>query len=344
VSILLTFSKIYERVVNEQLLNYLEENNILDDQQHGFRPGRSTTTACIDFIQQILDEIDKGNKPLGLFIDLAQAFESVIRNKLIEILRNFGLKDKEISWFCSYLTDRLQYVELSSIENDFIRKFVSKLKTSKYGVPQGSILGPLLFLCYITGLPGLLGLIYSCLYADDANVIISESDLQLAETTASNFLNLINTILSERNLLLNPIKTQFISFRTQQSQLKYKFNVQLGNQTVSETSEAKFLGLIIDQNLSWNQHVELIVKKVSSGLYALKQMSKICNQDTLKQIYYALIHSHINYGIGVYGATTIKNPNKILKLQKKAIRIILNLKWNSTVKHFIPRTKNINGI
>lgn len=153
VSLLPVFSKIYEKLLFNRLIEFLEINNLLDGEQHGFRKGRSATTAAIDFIESIINAIEAGEKVGGLFMDLSKAFDSVSHNLLIKKLTKFKIKDPILSWIKSYLTNRQQYVELTYKSGNQILTKKSQLKNIRHGVPQGSILGPLLFLCYINGLP-----------------------------------------------------------------------------------------------------------------------------------------------------------------------------------------------
>uniref|UniRef100_A0A1B6MC12 Reverse transcriptase domain-containing protein n=1 Tax=Graphocephala atropunctata TaxID=36148 RepID=A0A1B6MC12_9HEMI len=207
------------------------------------------------------------------------------------------------------------------------------MQTLYYGVPQGSILGPLLFICYVTGLPLVIPNDGNkiCLYADDTNLIVSGSSI---EQSSNNALNCIKNFFNRRNLLLNPTKTNLISFKTKQSKSKTELNICIDEHKLNLSRHSKFLGLIIDEHLSWDLHVDSVLGKMTSGLYAMRKMSKSCSLKTLKQIYFALIHSHISYGISIYGSTKKNNLEKILKLQKKAIRIMLNLKWKDSVKTF----------
>lgn len=335
-SLLSSFSKIFERVVHCQLLDYLVSNKLLDNEQHGFQPGKSVLTAAVEFIEQILESVDKKHKTLGIFMDLSKAFDSVCHVELLMVLNNLGVREQNLKWFESYLCNRRQYVVINHLQDNYIHEVASSVQAIKHGVPQGSILGPLLFLCYLKGLPGIVSECNGkiCLYADDANLIVTGKNQEQLEIDS--FINLaaLNQFFITKNLLLNSSKTKFINFSTQQARLKLKPLVIIDDQILEQTSTTKFLGLIIDEHLTWDAHINHVLKKISNGIFALYRMSKISSTQTLRTIYFSLIQSHIQFGIGIYGATTKANLDKILLVQKKAIRIMLGLSRRDTVKHF----------
>jgi hypothetical protein len=345
VSLLPVFSKILQKVVYNQLLTFLESNRLLDDEQHGFRSKKSTITAGIKFIESIIDSIDRKNNIIGIFLDLAKAFDSVPHDKLIDQLCALNIKGKELNWFTSYLQNRVQCVEIRNCTRnqnsryEYIHNFHSGYRSVKYGVPQGSILGPLLFICYITGLPSVIpsGCGSVCLYADDTNLVVSgqrQEEIELAS-----FISLLSVkhFLDTKHLLLNTNKSNFIAFSTKQNKQKMQPKIYIDESKINQTEDCKFLGIILDQNLSWDKHVNHVVCKMSSGLYALRHMSRVCNIDTLKSIYFSLINSYMAYGIVIYGATSKKNLNRILLQQKKALRIIFNLKQRQAVKEYFSK-------
>lgn len=169
-----------------------------------------------------------------------------------------------------------------------------------------------------------------CLYADDANIKISHNNLLELQKLSETFLNITNKFLKDKNLLLNASKTNYIIFDLKKKYDKQlddiKFTLEVENQILEMKQSVKFLGLIIDNQLSWTQHVDSICRKLSSGLFALRKMSFYCDIDTLIMLYYAYIHSHIQFGLQVYGGTSHSNLERILIAQKKAIRIMLKLK------------------
>ena len=345
------FSKIFEKVVYIKFFLYIEQNNLLDKEQHGFRPGKSTITAAIEFIQSIIAAIDKGDKVIGAFLDMHNAYGSVSHQILGEVLCSLGVAGVELCWFMTYLCDRKQFVEVPHIIHTnkvtYLETICSRLLTLLCGIPQGSIMGPPLFLCYLKGLPGITQRMSASMgidapmtinssmsiYADDINEVISGKRQEDIEVNSHIILAVIKDFLNSKQLLLNSSKSNFISFSTKQSRSKMNPNIYIENEELLQVHSTKFLGLFIDENLSWDDHVNNVIRKTSSGIFALRQMSKLCNTAALKTIYYANIHSHISYGISIYGATTKKNLDKILLQQKRALRIMFNLKRRDSVKH-----------
>uniref|UniRef100_A0A1B6MTI7 Reverse transcriptase domain-containing protein n=1 Tax=Graphocephala atropunctata TaxID=36148 RepID=A0A1B6MTI7_9HEMI len=336
-----TISKVYEKIVHSQLMGFLEKHNLLDDIQHGFRKGRSS--VAVEFLESIIESVDKGELSLGVFMDLAKVFDSVEHSIMIEKLKWLGIHKNCLNWFRSYLTNRFQYVEIQhTYPDNRIKKVPSELQPITYGVPQGSILGPLLFLCYLKDMAFCLTNIPQknlCLYADDANLKISSKTINEIEMISSVELSSISNFLNVHNLKLNVKKTNYLTFKTQQNQNNTNPTIKVDNQLITRKLNTKFLGLIIDENLSWNQHIEQLLLKLNSGIYALTKMSFLCNIDTLRMIYFSYLHSYIAFGLCIYGSTRKSNLDNILKIQKKAIRIMLGLKRDDSVRNYFKELK-----
>lgn len=336
-SLLSSFSKIFERIMADQFTEYLETNNLIDLEQHGFRKGKSVISAGIEFVESVIDSVDIGDKAIGIFMDLTKAFDSVCHLKLLNSISNLGVSRYAFSWFESYLSNRSQYVEITHLNNhNQLINIQSPSSSIHYGVPQGSILGPLLFICYMKGLPRLFNFDKMTLYADDINLKISGKNVSDIERSATQQLSVIQNHLTDLNLLLNPNKTKYISFSTKQRRIDSNSTLFLNKQILEEVDSSRLLGILLDKNLDYTSHVEVVCKKIASGLYALRKMSFIINNiGTLKSIYFSFIHSHVSFGISLYGSTSIDNLDRILILQKEAVRIILKLNWLESVKeHF----------
>lgn len=172
-------------------------------------------------------------------------------------------------------------------------------------------------------------------YADDSNLKISAKTEEEIERLAYVEMENIQQYLKNHNLHLNIGKTNLMLFKTQQNKNKLEPNILINETIIERKYRTNFLGLEIDENLSWNDHVQKVIRKINSGIYALSKMSTLVNIQTLRSIYFSYIHSHISFGICLYGATKNSNLDQILKIQKKSIRIILKLKKDESVrKHF----------
>lgn len=340
ISILPSISKLFEKAMFLRLTKHLEQYNLLNQEQHGFRKNKSTVTALINFVESIIESINEKNKVCGIFMDLSRAFDSISHTKMISKLKKFGIQNSYLKWFESYLANRVQFVEITKIDNNQILKYKSKSKIIKYGVPQGSILGPLLFISYMNDLPKTLSRLTQvknqlCLYADDSNLIMSaKTELEL-EINSFVELAKIQDFFTNNNLILNTQKTNYILFGTKQSKCNIGINICIDEKDIVQVHSTKFLGLFIDRYLTWDLHVDYIMGKINSGIYALKRLVPFCELKVLKDVFHALIQSHVSYGISVYGGTANQNLNKILIGQKRALRAMLDFKNNESVKqHF----------
>jgi len=221
VALLPSVSKIFEKVVSIQLKSYLEQHNLFDDKQHGFRSGRSVISAAVAFIESVIESVDKGKHTTGIFMDLSRAFDSVNHLILIEKLKNIGVSKTSLNWFTTFLVNRFQYVEVKHLSpSNKLMNICSDLELVKYGVPQGSILGPLLFVIYLKDINKVLSYkennqLY--LYADDSNLKITSNSLEQMEIQSFVELENLNGYFKNHNLLLNTLKTNFIKFKTAQN-------------------------------------------------------------------------------------------------------------------------------
>lgn len=337
ISVLSNVSKIFERVIYNRLLEYLEENHLINNIQHGFRSNKSVTTAAISFIESVIESVDRGEETIGIFMDLTKAFDCVEHSLLLNKLFHLGIKGTSLKLFESYLKGRKQFVEMKHImPSQETVKVRSNIQQVKYGVPQGSILGPILFLCYINNISETIfeesNTECLSLYADDSNLKVSANSIEQLEANANSKMDSIYKFFNNCNLFLNTKKTKLIKFSTKQSRKIEKPNILVNSSPIDQVNEANFLGLKIDRFLSWEEHIKHIIRKINSGIYALKQMAFLSNSNTLKSVYHAHIQSHIHFGISLYGSTAKSNLDKLLTLQKKGIRIILNLKQKESVK------------
>ena len=234
-------------------------------------------------------------------------------------LEHYGIRGPILDWFESYLTGRKQYVFCNGIE--------SSTQTITCGVPQGSVLGPLLFLIYINDLPNISDKLQFFLFADDTNIYYEDKDLKNLQKVMNKELRKLSLWLNLNRLALNISKTNFVIFRTQK---KIDFNVTLilNRKAIEQKTYVKYLGMLVDEHLTWEEHITAISKKISRSIGIVTLLRPCMETKLLVNLYYSLVYSHMIYGIHVWGTACQSEMEKIKVLQNKAVRVI------SKVQHF----------
>ena len=250
ISILPTFSKIFEKVVYKRLYSFLDRHSAMTSSQYGFRSGKSTTLAILKHLDYVYDNIDKGNLVFSIFLDFRKAFDCVDHNILLSKLNIYGVRGIALDWFKSYLTNRKQYVQINDIK--------SKCCSISCGVPQGSILGPLLFLIFINDITYSSNKFKYILYADDSTLTmpINKSNAGSELITINNELNNIYKWLCANKICLNADKTKYMVFSYGPNALNSA--IKIGEHYIIKAKTIKFLGIQIDENLSFKSHTEYI--------------------------------------------------------------------------------------
>lgn len=322
ISLLPAFSKIIEKVLSKQLIQFLESENLIYKHQYGFRPHHSTIHPIIHLLNQISEENDKPTKNLTLsvFIDLSKAFDTISHKILLYKLNNLGIRGVANNWFKSYLQERLQFMEIYDQK--------STMEPASFGVPQGSILGPILFLIYVNDICNSTSLnILS--FADDTTISAWGRDPTSLYTKMNTELKNLTDWFRANRLCLNVKKTKYILFNPSHSQIITGNNQIILNDSPvdrigqNETVKSfKFLGIHIDEHLSWKYHVEKLCSKISKSNYIINKIKKILPESALATLYSTLIQSHLNYGILIWGNSN--HIGKVYKMQKRSLRIINN--------------------
>ena len=316
VSILTVVSKVLEKAIFIQFENYLKNNNILYNHQSGFRKRHSTDTCIINLLDYLRTNVSEGNYVGMVLLDLQKAFDTVDHNILCGKLRQMGVGS--IEWFKSYLGSRKQLVNIDGIN--------SEPGTVSCGVPQGSLLGPLLFLCYVNDMP----ISIKCkllLYADDSAILVSGTDPKIISHILSNELDNANKWLIDNKLSLHLGKTESILFGTKKKLASVNnFHIQCNNTSIKSVKNVSYLGLTLDNTLSGDCIVTNIIKKSSSRLKFLYRYKEILNESSRKILSSALIQCHFDYCCSSWYSSTSKTlKNKLQVMQNKMIRFILNL-------------------
>jgi hypothetical protein len=332
ISTLPIFGKIFEKIIYSRLHKFLSSQDILNDSQFGFRPGHSTVHAIQHSVNIINDSHSTNKHVIGIFIDFSKAFDTLDHKILLEKLSNYGIRGPAHELLSSYLSNRKQCT-------NFLGE-CSELENVLYGVPQGSVLGPLLFLLYINDIVNCIK-DENCklvLYADDTNMFVIDISRDAAIKKANILLKRINEFTKSNMLHINIDKCCFMYFeppkvskartrgtcaRSRTYQRKSDCpKIDLDGKKLKEVLSTKFLGVIIDNKLNWQAHVEALHKKLKSATGILNNIMKYIPKENFKSLYYALFESHMNYCITVYGNTNKAHFEKIFRVQKHCMRIL----------------------
>lgn len=321
ISLISSFSKIIEKIVVKRMTEHLQNQNLITEHQHGFLKGRSTISALVKLVEYVTDQLEKNQLVAAVMLDYSKAFDCLGHDMITNKLAKLGIRGKSGDWIESYLEGRQQIVELQITENGKKTTIKSSEQPLKRGVPQGSVLGPFLFVLFTNDFPTTVSCnqVETIMYADDTTLLFNTGTAQELQTEIISSTNKTLQYCIQNDLAINPKKTTFINFSRRKDEIP-----KITDLLIEE--ETKLLGVIIDSDLSWDKHVSSLCKKLSSGVFVVRRMKWIGGLDTAKTAYYALVESHIRYGLTVWGGTTKQNLNKVLILQKKAIRALADLK------------------
>ena len=305
-------SKIIEKVINNRMIDFLEDYDIFSKTQFGFRKNMSTETALLHYIDNIQNALNENKFTISIFMDLSKAFD-VIDHKILERkLEHYGFRGNFLEFLLSFIRDRKYFVHINGKN--------SKTESVNIGVPQGSTLGPLLFLIYINDMIHSSYIFFLSQFADDSTVTYSSTNLDQALTIVeSEFKHILNW-LSANKLIINLSKTHLMLFTNRNRPLS--ISISANGQTIQEVTETKFLGVIVDNKLNWNAHINYITKKISKSVSILKMVKYTFPSDILKSLYYTLIYPYYTYCNLVWGSAANVHLEPLINLQKKSVRIV----------------------
>ena len=318
VSVLPCFSKILERLVFNRCMAYIDKSNILNKKQFGFRPNHSTYMAIIDLVDKVCNAVEKSETTIGIFLDLSKAFDTIDHDILLYKLEYYGFRGIVYDWFKDYLNNRKQFVSYQSVKSDF--------SNIRCGVPQGSILGPLLFILYINDITATSSVLEFILFADDTTILYSNPKLENNIDVVNKELLEVNNWVKANKLSVNASKTNYMILGTQNATCKYADNVKiaLDGMILDRVNKTKFLGLVIDENLTWKYQIDAISKTISRNIGVLNKLKYFVPDQILYTLYCTLVMPYVNYGILLWGNAANVYLEKIFKLQKWALRTISN--------------------
>lgn len=330
ISLISNVGKIFEYCLLGRINSFLEKYNILHDNQHGFRKGKSTSTALIAFYNMLIEEIDKKHFPVSIFCDFSKAFDCVQHGILMDKLYMYGIRGNAAQWISSYLTGRLQYVVLNQRNMSKVIKYQSAYLPVLHGIPQGSVIGPLLFNLYTNDIYNFISDILVFMYADDTTLFITSDSLQETKNISNVAINRLYEWFCSNKLSLNENKTNLLLFHTPQRRQNIQCDIHIGNKFIEQQSTAKFLGLIVQDNMLWDDHCTNLSKILHTKAYLFRSLRNNLKIETLLNVYYAEVQSRLLYGILTWGSSPAART--VFLAQKRIIRILGGLSSHDSCK------------
>ena len=324
VSTLPVFGKILEKLIYKRFYNFFISKGIIHENQFGFRKGHSTSHALNYSVQHIDSLIKSKQHVLGIFIDLSKAFDTLDHKTLIRKLNNYGIRGNASKLISSYLSNRKQFVSVLNEKSDEL--------LVEFGVPQGSVLGPLLFILYINDICNITHKGKFVLFADDTNIFIAAETKSKVYEIANEVLYSVSRYMEVNLLHINIKKCCYLYFSPYKRNVGKghdmnliagsDHNLSINGKIIRRLSQTKFLGVIIDDKLSWKPHIISLNKKLRSISGRICRIKTFLPETLHKQIYHSLFESHLSFAISVWGGVSNNQLEPLFITQKKCIRIL----------------------
>ena len=312
ISLLPAIGKLFEKLLAIRVIKFFNKHELFTSEQFGFRAKFATDFAIADIYDKLIYNLDNELSSCAIFLDLAKAFDSVDHEILLKKMECYGFRGKTLELFRSYLKSRSQYVKLNGIK--------SSLLEIEFGVPQGSILGPLLFLIFINDLPNATNL-YIKLFADDTFLCAQNTNFADLENEVNTELEKVSIWLASNKLTLNTDKSKYMLVSNKRDSIT-NMHVTVNDAVLKSCDSYKYLGVYFDKNLDWSPHIQYISKKISKACGALAKLRHCVSLDIRKNVYHALVYSYLRYGIVAWGGASQSVLEPLQILTNKIIRIM----------------------
>lgn len=310
VTLLNAVSKIVERVIYGRLVDFFDKGSVISSCQHGFRADRSTESAACEFMSQVYGKLDDGQYVAGIFFDLSRAFDCLNIDFVLDKLYVVGIRGHALALMRSYLTERKCCVRVDGNMSQYF-----EVDT---GVPQGSVLGPLIFLIYVNDLYENVidGQVAITSFADDTSMVVSARTPEGLRENISKVVQDFDSWCFKNSLILNIDKTSYVHFRA-------KVNRVAVVSQLKPSPVTKFLGIHLDEHLCWEAHVDHVSSRVSSGIFAISQLKRTHGERALLNVYFSLIYGHLSYIVSLWG--NCSQSNRVFIAQKRALRLMFGI-------------------
>ena len=332
ISVLPVISRLFEKLVFNQLYEYLVKNKLIHPGQSGFLKLHSTLTCLLKNTDDWYSGLDTGQMVGTVFIDLKKAFDTVDHDLLCKKLEHYGVQQRELSWFQSYLSNRKQFCRVGGVD--------SRTGVVEIGVPQGSCLGPLLFLIYINDLPSAVQGSTVSMYADDTSLCLKSRDISQLNEAINDDLAHLDSWLKGNKLSLNVAKTQSMLIATKPkhrtlNNAAEKLHLKIRGSELDVVNKTKYLGVHVDNSLDWKEHIKTVSTKVSRAIGFLKHAKNILPIASLKTLYSSIVEPHFRYCCSVWGCCGTTDIDQLQKLQNRAARIVTNSSFGAPSRPLI---------
>lgn len=322
ISLLPAISKIFEKIIYKRLYSYIKKFHILTNTQYGFLPNSSTEHAIYNALSFISDCIDKKEKVAGIFFDFTRAFDTINHNLLLYKLENYGVRGVSLHLLRSYLSNRTQQVLIKTTSDGCVVETFSEKAIISQGVPQGSILGPLLFLLYVNDMPHFIELQSFYQFADDSTAVVNTKTQQDLSLKGNLIVKKMSGWSRNNSANLNPEKTKLVYFNKNANKTESIY-VKINGKSIPNSESTKFLGITIQNTLSWQVHIDSLISKLKSAIYACRFIRQQVSLESIKIYYFSYIQSLLNYGVIFWGGDA--NSSRLFVMQKRFIRNMLGV-------------------